>query len=114
RRSDSINPLTLLATRHTIGSREATTRLAGNPSKSLRQPRSCAMRHRSKLWLVAPMTAFALALAGCTSPAPTPEDTSTAAPEVGDQGDIAALVKAAKAEGTVTWLTAMPQGFATA
>lgn len=71
------------------------------------------MRHRSKLWLIAPLTAMALVASACGTPDPTPTETSTEDLTTGDQGDIAELVAAAQAEGTVTWLTAMPQGFAT-
>ena len=71
------------------------------------------MEHRSKLRFVAPLAALALTLAvtGCADSAETAGDPNPS--NQVDQGDIADLVAAAQDEGKVTWLTALPQGFAT-
>jgi iron(III) transport system substrate-binding protein len=71
------------------------------------------MGHPSKLRFVALLAALVLAVAGCGESAPTPGDTNASDLPTDDQGDIAELVAAAQEEGRVTWLTALPQGFAT-
>lgn len=68
------------------------------------------MRHQPKLWLAAASAALALALASCSTPAP--EEPTTPPAAGGDQGDIAELVEAAKAEGKLVWYTGQTQSIA--
>lgn len=70
------------------------------------------MGHPSKLRFIAPLAALALAAAACGGPTQTPTNRNTNV-DTSDQGDIAELLAAAREEGKVTWLTALPQGFAT-
>lgn len=69
------------------------------------------MKHSSKTWIIASIAAVALAMAGCSSPGSAGNTQKTAAPS-SDQGDVTALVKAAKAEGTLTWFTAQTTSIA--
>ena len=66
------------------------------------------MKNRSKYWLVAAMTAGALALAGCAPTAETPTTDPTSTEAADPSAPSAELIAAAQAEGTLTYFNDFP------